>query len=196
MRTAPPRWNEHRSGTVADSNVYRLIRGISIIARIERPFYDFQPQPALRPVQSRLDNLHVLRFLFNANPLEAFLLGCDERRAAACEWVEYRPAGWRDEAHEVAHQLDRFDGHVGWLLRRAARATPSTASNGLPDSGFSLPQSSQTLVMDDAGDMAGSASTVERPAFLREVPPLPVERPIEGADGAPLPPLAVEELAP
>jgi hypothetical protein len=44
--------------------------------------------------------------------------------------------------------------------------------------------------------VAGTASAVERPAFLREVPPLEVEGSIEGADGASLPPLAVDELAP
>jgi hypothetical protein len=51
------------------------------------------------------------------------------------------------------------------------------------------------LVADDAGDMAGSATPVVGPAFPREVPPLGGEGSVLGADGAPLPPLAVDELA-
>jgi hypothetical protein len=49
--------------------------------------------------------------------------------------------------------------------------------------------------LDDSGDVAGSASPVERPAFLGEVPPLVGEDSVELADRAPFPPLTVDELA-
>jgi hypothetical protein len=62
--------------------------------------------------------------------------------------------------------------------------------------GRGFPQSAQTLPLPHLSDVAGSASAVERPPFLREVPPLGLEGSKELADGARLPPNPIDKLAP
>jgi hypothetical protein len=69
---------------------------------------------------------------------------------------------------------------VGWLDPRG--------------SGF--PQSAQAFRLDHLADVAGSAPSVEGPAFSGEVPPFLGDGSKESADSAGLPPNPIDKLAP
>jgi hypothetical protein len=66
----------------------------------------------------------------------------------------------------------------------------------LPTLGSGLPHLPQTLRLDDDPNVAGSASSVERPALGAEIPVGGAHRLELAADSAGLPPFAISELTP